>query len=658
MRKVTLILVALALAAQAFVVRAQNGTLSGIQDTAPTDVHVKLVLVDNKTTFRIGEPIRLVLEFTADTPGYQVDTIEDRTQPTSDAVTISPESGVNHWLDEMMRGVRYPRDVFAPMDLSSIPKRVGLTLNDSLRFDRAGHYTVKVTTRRVSSSSRRASNSEIKPPIVLTTNEVAFDVTAMSDEEEQKQIKRLSDLLNAKHDLQTDENVTQELSFLTGDVSTREKVRRFLNPENRTGNYSAHIWNGLFIARNRDLELQLLETALRDPTQPVDSRLLAAVSNLRLIKENDGGSFEPKVASTLPTDRDPRLGEIQTGYISELAAGLSKRSGKSLTTTAMTILTMSKKETENWQALTRDARRVLMQQFDSLSIYEQESLLQRFWDDLRDPSMIGPLKKLLAPNAVNSRGIRDPILKRLIELSPDEARPFVITEICYPSRPVESDVLGGLNDKSLPEVDSCLLKRLEQLAKSENILYQMMLQRDGALAARYATENIYRDVLQLYRENVATLKPESRAALLAYLAKQNEPETLALIEQSLVDLPPEQDFNFLPKLTKLYYSAGIGELVKKRLETSEPHAASNAAYLLGVHGMAGDEAVLQARLERWRKEWGDRISEADANLQGMIEREVVYALVHGKSWKLSLERVKELQQSCVSKFCRQSNQVP
>jgi hypothetical protein len=655
MRKVVLILLALVLTAHAFVVHGQTRIPNLTQGSAATDVHVKLMLEDNKTTFRMGEPIRLVMELTADAPGYRFDTIEDRTQLTSDAITISPDSGVNHWLDEMMRGVRYPRDVFAPMDLSSIPKRVGLTLNDSLRFDRAGHYTVKVTTRRVSSSSRRTFNSEINPPIVLTTNEVAFDVTAMSDEEEQKEVKRLSDLLNSKHDRQTDEKATQELSFLSGDASTREKVRRFLNPENGSGNY-----NGLFIARNRELAIQLLETALRDPNQPVTYTLVSVVSTLSLMKENNGVSYEPKVASVLVAQLagDPHLDKIQNGYISELAAGLSKRSGKSLTTTAMTILMMSKKGTENWQALTRDARRVLMQQFDSLSIYEQETLLQRFWDDLRDPSIIGPLKKLLAPNAANSRNIHGPILKRLIELSSDEARPFVIAEICNPTAPLDPEGPGDLNVKSLPEVDSCLLKRLELLAKSDNVLYQMALQRDGALMARYATENIYRDVLQLYRENVATLKLESRAALLAYLAKQNEPETLVLIEQSLADLPPDQDFNFLPKLTKLYYSEGIGELLKKRLETNESHAASNAAYLLGVHGMPGDELVLEARLERWQKEWGDRASEADANLQGMIERELVYALVHGKSWKLSPERVKELQQSCVSKFCRQSNQVP
>ena len=152
------------------------------------------------------------------------------------------------------------------------------------------------------------------------------------------------------------------------------------------------------------------------------------------------------------------------------------------------------------------------------------------------------------------------------------------------------------------------------------------------------------------------MQADTRAALLAYLAKQNESEAIPLIEQTLLTIQPNEDFNFLPKLTKLHYSEAIGDLVKKRLDSEEPFAASNAAYLIGLHGTVRDEVVLQARLERWRKDWGSRVTEADNNQQGMIEREIVYALLFGKAWKLSPEREKELKQSCLSKMCRQTVQ--
>jgi hypothetical protein len=124
----------------------------------PADVHVKLLVVDGKKSFRIGDPIRLTLEFTADRPGYYADSIPDQDQP-GDLITISPANGVNNWLLERSRGLIFGRDVFSQNDLSATPVRVPLTLNDSLRFDEPGHYTVKVTTRRAAQKDGRVFSS-------------------------------------------------------------------------------------------------------------------------------------------------------------------------------------------------------------------------------------------------------------------------------------------------------------------------------------------------------------------------------------------------------------------------------------------------------------------------------------------------------------------
>lgn len=639
----------------AFVVLAivAQGALTLAQTPTPSDVHVKLVLADNKSTFRIGDPIVLFMEFSADVDGYTVDMLPDRKEPGTDNVSISPDTGFTHWLDEMTGKSQLGRHVFSTVKLSKTPTRVSLALNDTLRFERAGRYKVKVATRRVAPAS---STMEHLPPILLTTNEVAFEIIPMSEEEEKKEIKRLSELLSAKRDWQMEERVTAELSYLTGDASSREKVRRFLNPEERSGNYFAHIMYGLYIARNRPLVLRLLETGMRDPNQPVESSLLSVVSQLRFLRETEGAPIETRVGGvTHIANANPRFAEIQNEYIAELAATLNKRSGKSLTTTAMTILSATKKGSENAALLTREARRVLIQHFDSLHPFSQEYLLRMFWDELRDVALVGSLKKMLVYSSTSSKNVHDSALKRLIELAPEEARPYVIEQIRNPASLVELEILGSLSDKSLPEVDNSLLEQIRGLAGSKRSFDQIYFKHKASLAARYATENIYQEMLKLYREVGVKLPLESRAVLLAYLAKQNETEAIPLIEEALEEVPPEQVFNFLPKLTVLYYSEGIGTVVKKRLDASDPQAASNAAYLIGKHGTAADKSVLEARLERWRQEWGERQMEADANLQGMVERELVYALLHGQSWKLTDERAKELKQSCVTKMCQQSN---
>jgi hypothetical protein len=620
----------------------------------PAEVHVKLLLADNKTTYRMGEPIKLILEFTADREGYTADTIPDGWQLTSDVISLSPQRGATPWLDEYFGGHRYSRDVFAPRDLSQTPTRVELFINSSLRFDKPGKYTVQVTTHRVSS---RSSSNEIRPTIVLTTNSVNFNIEPMSEADEAKEVKRLSDLLDATRAWQAEEKITQELSFLTGDVSTREKVKRFLNSEGRSGNYGKHINFGLFIARNRPLVLQLLETAMRDPNTPVTYALLSATTSLRMLREQNGPNVRVPTHGQLSPTEDPRLLQIKQTYLAELAAGLNRRTGKSQTSTAMTILMHLPKDTQPEEPILAEVRRLLIQQFDSLHPFDQEYLLRVYWEKLGDPSLVPSLEKMLAYTGQSNKNIHDEALKRLMEISPEKAKQYVIAEIRDPKSLVDYQVLQSLPDESLAEVDMALVEQLRTLASSKVNFDRVHLKHKAFLAARYASKNVYPDLMELYTRVGTKLTLEVRAGLLAYLVKQNEAEALPLIEQTLDEVKPGEDFNFLPQLTRLYFSEAIDVVLRKRLESGEPEAASNAAYLISLHGPAGDQKVLEARLERWQKEWAHRPAEADANGQGPLERELILALVRAKSWKLSPERVKALQQACITKVCRRNFRI-
>ncbi len=641
MKTLRLLIIVLVVCCDSFLASAQ---------TPPPDLHLKLLLADAKSSYRIGDPIKLVLEFTADAPGYTVEEIPDRREMGSDTVVISPELGVKNWLDEMTEGHRYVRDYLSFKDLSKIPVQIPITLNDSFRFDRPGHYRVKVKSLR----ARLKSPPEEWQPLELWSNEVEFDVREMTNDEEAAEVKRLGAMLDIKRDVQTAAKLTEELSYLTGETSTREKVRRFLNTE--AVNYSSNLWFGLFVARDRNLVLQLLENALRDPAQPVTVSLLRAATALRALKERNGAPFQPRVSSVLMLE--PRKSNaLDNVYLTEVVAGLNKRSGKSLVTTAMTIFTSVDRNDENRATLISEARRVLTQQFSSLHPFEQEHLLRMYWDDLRSPAMVGPLKQLLEYNGASSKNVTDTALNCLIDLSAEDARRYLIKQICDPTSLTDPEVVKKIAESPLPEVDACLLAHLKQYSKGMQGRDRIYFEHRAALLGRVATESIYQDVFTLYRTQNTSLSLESRAALLAYLAKYNEEEALPLIELTLQELQPSHDFNFLPKLTSLYYSSAIGEILKKRLAGDEPQIVSNAAYLIGRQGIKGDEGVLLERLERWRSEWGDRVVEADANQQGMIERELVWALVNGKGWKFSPERVKELKLSCITQMCKTSNRV-
>ena len=620
------------------------------QSPTQADVHVKLSFAENKTVYRMGEPINLVMEFTADREGYSVEYAPERNELGLDTIIISPETGVTNWVDEINDNRSYPRDSFATDKLTSTPKRVELTLNDRLRFDSPGRYTIYIKTRRVSAGSSWGQNE----PYLLSTNSISFELQSMSETDEAKEVKRMSDLLDTRRDINTREEVSRQLSYLTGDPSTREKVRRFLNSEQQPGNHSSHIFTGLFIARNRALVLKLIENSMRDPVIPVTTTMLFAATRLKTLLTH---GIREKPVDPRKADRaeSPQFHEAREAYVVELAAGLAKRTGDSQITTALTIFMSA--EPEHWVDTPgrREARRLLVQQFDSLYAWRQEWLLQRYWEQIRDPALVPSIKKMLAAGP-DSKNVRQTALKRLLEMAPDEARSYVIADIRDPRSLVDPKMLGELKDESLPEVDAALLEQIRRGIQSTDNR-DIHLAFKAALLVRFATGSIYQDLMPLYEARGQKLSNDTRAGLLAYFAKHNEREAIPLIEQAISELKPGEHPSLLSKITSLYYSESIGALLKKLLETDDVALVSHVAYLIGRQGRAGDDKILEARLNRWREQWRDRIAEADAQRQGQIERALIYALINGNSWKLPPDRVRELQMGCLTQLCKQTNLV-
>ena len=253
--------------------------------------------------------------------------------------------------------------------------------------------------------------------------------------------------------------------------------------------------------------------------------------------------------------------------------------------------------------------------------------------------------------------LHEAALKLLIEVAPDEVRPFVVAEIRDPNSFVDVKLLGSIEAKSLPEADATLLEQIRRLAAIPDNRGFVQLKQKTLLLVRFGTEGIYQELMDLYQTVGVKLYPDGRAGLLAYFAKHNEREALPLIEQAISEVKPDHDAAVLGELTALHYSEAIGVLVKKLLVTDDRSWASNAAYLIGLHGSDDDKQVLEARLKRWQEEWGNRVVEADEQQQGRIERELIWALIHATSWKLPPERVRELQMGCITQLCKQCNPI-
>src|ERR1700733_3773346 len=127
--------------------------VSSSQAQPSQDVHFQIALAGDKHVFRAGEPVRIILSFTADHPGYQIEFSPGSNTspgaPASDKIFITPESGLFPWLQKVSPSGVEGSDSLVLQPLSTTPVNIEIALNAWYRFDSPGAYTVHITTRRV-----------------------------------------------------------------------------------------------------------------------------------------------------------------------------------------------------------------------------------------------------------------------------------------------------------------------------------------------------------------------------------------------------------------------------------------------------------------------------------------------------------------------------
>ncbi|HJQ34811.1 MAG TPA: hypothetical protein VJ866_21860 [Pyrinomonadaceae bacterium] len=619
------------------------------QDAA-APVRASLSLSGEKKVFRAGEPIRLRMSFTSEREGYQLDTTTTKPPHAIDKVTLSPDAGAYAWAADYTGGGMNHPDYAAFQNLSATPTTIELTLNDWYRFDRPGKYTVKISTARVAGTGTGPGpHIGDGPRLNLTTNEVSFEVVEMSEAEEAEEVKRLSALLDAAQGRQAQAQLTEELSYLAGEPSTREKVRRFVGVG--SGNSAGASDLGLFIARDRALAVRLLEAALRDPSVPATHALLGVTTSLRLMLE---GVPRPPMSFILTPQGDSRTAEVQREYALELLASLPKRKGKSRTSAAMAVLTSLPRDGS--AGMPTALRDVFVGEFETFHPYDQHYLLDYYWEQLRDPVLLPVVERMYLSNpGPQGYQMRTTALRRIKELNPEKARAYIIAEIRDPSSGVDEELLASLPDQTLPEVDDALLEQIKSAAPQSRRYDFLALRQKALLAARYGSPAIYDGLLEAYRAWGDKWQPDARGALLGYLARYNPQQAVPLVEQALAQVGQGNDSTLLLEVARASYPAELRELLRRRLEGEDPSAVGSAAYVMSQRGVESDAPLLEARLERWRKDWAGHAAELDAPegvLQRMAEVNLVSSLLMSKVWKLPKEKAAALTRSCVTQDCR------
>lgn len=613
------------------------------------NVEVRLATATERNEFRIGEPIRLTLSFTATADGYKLEQISSKPGSSHEEAVVSPKAGVFDWSNQYTRGRPHMDCVVSRINLSKSPAVVNLTLNDFVRFDVPGTYTVAFRTKRVV-----AGGANEHPKADLTTNEIRLTITEMSEADEAAETMRLSAAIDAaKGNWQEQTRLAEQLSYLTGQPSTIEKVKRYLNPlPNVPGNYEGEIRFGLFIARDRKLAAKTLYDAFRDPAREVRVDLVSTLASLQTLAETSGDAFYT----------DEHYSQVERRYLAELADSLDRRKGIPRGAAAITLL--QKLPHQNPPAdLLAKLRSILLKDFDTYNMYSREHLLNTYWHWLKDQSLVPSLERMLTDTSYPDHArvnVQTTAIKRLIELDNQKARPYVVALIRDPNALVSDEALDGLNVNDLPEVDMALLGRINALAKrTDNNFNPVRLRAKALVAARYASPAIYDQLLETYNQHSGSWQYDAKGILLGYFLKHDAPKGLGmlLVEKEKLDVTMRSSFFY--DATRHTFPAEAAEYFENQLSSDEPETAATAAYILSQRGSLKHKELVQTRLDKWVASWSNRVRDlekvevgSDNARQVRLQVELISALTTAKAWQVSTAEREALRSRCLIEACR------
>jgi len=476
-------------------------------------LEVRLEPRGGKTQYTLGEPIVLDLLLSAHVPGYSVNT----NQGFSQQVNVTPAAG---WL--RAHGVDH-FDVLQFAGLGEKPLRMQVLLNPAVAFQQAGRYEVSVTThiRHQAQSDRLLER---------TSNVVSIELRLPDEAQETEQVALLLAQIKRASGPKKIASAAQRLAFLGGDAAIHAKVGLLALPSCDCRDVTREMMDGLASSRNLPLQLALLHAAWLNTQETPSTELLTAMHDTRAYMR---GEMIPGWQMVLEkrTDAAALQAEQEDGQnIDELVSSLPSRMGLNRTQVVYSLM-MLNQLTEGQIARVRP---YVLKDFSKMDPLQQSMLMSsRRWKFLADPVLIPALRNTLAQEPADLVGYGEAI-QRLIELSPDTARPFVVRETCDPKSRTPGKTMVGLPDKALPDVDSCLAQMLRQW-QGEPFLRTV---KADALA-RYGSAAALPAIRELYANRSAApdyFETQYQGALLAYLLRYSPDEALASIRAFAGDL--------------------------------------------------------------------------------------------------------------------------
>ena len=668
MVRLALILFAVELAS-APAAQARDQTARSSQESLPVTLTVRFA--DGRSQFRPGETLPIELEFDSRVAKrFVVDgaTYDRSGRLVIDEFLVEPNDAV---IDPMLdyfaaSGGFIGGGIRAMGVLGEKPFVVKLDLNEWLRFEKPGKYTLSVRSQRVSDEVKTTPPAPWIAPV--ESNIVAFEILPRDPEWEAAELGAALQILGSKTSDMDRRKGCRMLRFLGTDLAVDEMIKHYGDSQ---WGCEFEFTAGLFGARDRERVVRLLEAGLRAADQPVSEYYLRTLAVLTVYEQHP----ELRPAQTrvnkgrlIPSTELDRLTDLvnaaRAAYTEILDAALPEKSARARAMILSWRVESGRRPDPGspTSAASRDRlREQLAATFLELSNERQATLLEYQWPALAGPAMVPVLRALVDTTALASTPLPDLALRRLHELAPEEGRTRILREIRNPSPGASLKTLGMLPDRELPELDDVLAANVDPGRDYEALSIR------AELLHRYASPAVSTRVLSRIDDDLMGMACRPQAALLAYFVRADADLGRTLLDRALASRADTGCYTAaLHGVATLRMTPVVEALAVAHLEDPNPQVVINAAETLGRYGSPASAQALRAQFDRWHRAWEGRQDELGYSrtedrpnaMQGMVEHAFLQALGRGQGWLTEDADLRELRTLCVTDNCRtQADQI-
>ena len=605
---------------------------------------VRLEPHNGKTSFQIGEPIRLdlVISNPSDVP-MMVNATDYG--DNSDPVEITPKTGWIAWQGQS------GHDYASMNQLGTQPVRIPIRVDQVAIFRMPGHYEVRATENRVQVGG---DLTHLSQGTALTTNAVGLDLEAMPESREAEIVRGVkSDLANAANDrlgARLREAAVRRLAALQGNIALQEKVKLLIAEQDDFRSVASQAW-----ATTIDLkrQLELIEAAWRNPQiDPAYDMPSAMDETRRLIAGLPLRGWQMVVAPQKPNAVEQQLSNAHRQDMIDLLNSMPQRTGESRRDAAYYLVEFGGLP----EADQARARNYAVEEFAGMDDVGQHMLLETARPPLRDSRLLPTLRALLDHAPADKDA-----LAAYLDLAPDEAAPYVIRSICAPGGPPLIDTFQKVKEDRLPQVDACLLPLFQEqtsgtstttaITKPKNTgQANFMWKQRVTLAARFGSPTLLPSIENSGTQQLVTNPNDSgiSGALLAAEIRDDPKAALVRLQKGTHPTLSWYETNKVFESAQRPFPPLIEGWLRNQVQTANDDGAAQAAYELSIAGTADDRTIIEQRLANLRL----RAAASSSEKPSMVEANLVSSLFQAKAWVLTPEDRAAVTQGCLTDGCR------